>query len=140
MKLTRWTVALYMGLVFLCGGVAGALAYRLYAVSAVRANASPRNPEAFRQKFLADMTVRLKLSSDQVSKMGAILEQTRLRFRAARSTIEPEMQKIREDQRQQISEILSPDQQVEWGKIIEERQRNRENKKREGNPSPPPAR
>ena len=138
MKLTRWTAALYMGLVFLCGGVAGAFAYRLYAVSAVRANVSPRNPEAFRQKFLADMTVRLKLSSDQVSKMSAIMEQTRLRFHAARSTIEPEMQKIREDQRRQISEILFPDQQVEWQKIIEERDRNRENKKRNGVPPAPP--
>lgn len=136
MKLTRLTVALYMGVVFLCGGVAGAFGYRLYTVSEVSANASPHNPEAFRKKFLSDMTARLKLSGDQISKMGAIMDQTRLRFRAARSTIEPEIQKIREEQRRQISEILSADQQVEWQKIVEERERDRENKKRNGFPPP----
>jgi len=140
MKLTRWTVALYMGVVFLCGGVAGAFGYHLYTVSTVSANVSARNPEAFRKRFLADMTVRLKLSGDQVSQMSAIMDQTRLRFRAARNTIEPEMQKIREELRQQISGILSADQQVEWQKIVEERQRNRENKKRNGIPPPLPAR
>ena len=139
MKLTRWTVAFYMGVVFLCGGVAGAFGYHLYTVSAVSANA-PRNPEAFRKKFLADMTTRLRLSGDQVEKMSSIMEQTRVRFHATRNTIEPEMQKIREDLRRQISQILSPDQQVEWQKIVEERERDRENKKRDGVPSPPPGR
>ncbi len=45
MKLTHWTVALYMGAVFLCGGVAGAFGYRLYTVSSVSANMGPRNPD-----------------------------------------------------------------------------------------------
>jgi len=132
MKLTRWTVALYMGVVFLCGGVAGAFAYRLYTVSAVSANASARNPEAFRRRFLAEMKVRLKLSDDQLNKMGVIMEQTRERFRAARSTIEPEIRTIREDQQRRISEILDADQRLEWEKIVEERRRNRENKRRGG--------
>ena len=44
MKLTRWTVALYMALVFVCGGVVGAFAHRLYTVSGVSANAGQRNP------------------------------------------------------------------------------------------------
>jgi uncharacterized membrane protein len=136
MRLTRWMVASYMAVVFVCGGVAGAFGYHLYTVSAVSANAGFRNPEAFRKKFLADMTARLHLSDDQITKMTAILDQTRLRFRAARSTIEPEMEKIREDQRRQISDILSPNQQTEWEKVAEERQRNRENMKRDGMPRP----
>jgi uncharacterized membrane protein len=130
MKLTRWTVALYMGLVFLCGGVAGAFAFRLYTVSAVSANVSRRNPEAFRKRFLAELKVRLNLSEDQMSKMGVIMEETGRRFREARSTIEPDIKKIREEQRQQISEILNPEQRQEWVKIVEERDRERENKRR----------
>ena len=50
MKLTRWTVALYMGLVFVCGGVVGAFGHRLYTVSGVSANVASRNPEEFRKK------------------------------------------------------------------------------------------
>src|SRR5450631_4467112 len=133
MKLTRWTVALYMALVFACGGVVGAFAHRLYTVSGVSANVGQRNPEEFRKRFLTDMKARLQLSEDQAAKLGTIMDETRARFRDAREKFEPEMQKIREDQRQRISELLSPSQQAEWQKIMEERQRRRESKKgREG--------
>jgi hypothetical protein len=57
------------------------------------------------------------------------MDETRARFRQVRDKFEPEMQKIRDDQRQRISELLSPSQQAEWQKIIEERQRRRESKK-----------
>jgi len=129
MKTTRWTVALYMALVFVCGGVVGAFAYRLYTVSGVSANVGPRNPEEFRKRFMADLKSRLQLNDDQAAKLGAILDETRKRVRAARMTIEPDLQKIRDDQRQRISELLSPSQQVEWQKILDERQRKRESKK-----------
>ena len=137
MKPTRRAVALYMALVFLCGGVVGAFAFRLYTVSGVSANAAPRNPEEFRKKFLADLQGRLKLDQDQSSKVAAILDETRKRFKATRDSVEPQMQKIREDQRQKISELLSPSQMVEWQKIVEERRRERETKmKSRGESSP----
>ena len=136
MKPTRWTVALYMALVFVCGGVAGAFAYRLYTVSGVSANVGQRNPEEFRKRFMADLKSRLQLNDDQAAKLGVIMEETRMRVRATRDTIEPELRKIREDQRQRISELLSPSQQAEWQKINEERQRQRESKKSRTQPPP----
>jgi hypothetical protein len=129
MKSTRWTVALYMALVFACGGVVGAFAHRLYTVSGVSANVSQRNPEEFRKRFMADMKARLQLTDDQAAKLSVVMDDTRARFRDVREKFEPEMQKIREDQRQKISELLSPTQQAEWQKIAEERQRRRESKK-----------
>jgi hypothetical protein len=138
MKLTRWTVALYMALVFACGGVVGAFAHRLYTVSGVSANVSQRNPEEFRKRYMAEMTARLQLSDDQAAKLGVIMDETRVRFRDVREKIEPEMQKIREDQRQRISELLSPTQQAEWQKIVEERQRRRGSKKGRDLPPAPP--
>src|ERR1700693_2319802 len=101
MKLTRWTVALYMALVFACGGVVGGFWDRLYTVSGVSANAAQRNPEEFRKKFMTDLKARLQMNDDQAAKLGTIMDQTRMRFRATRDRIEPEMQKIREDQRRQ---------------------------------------
>ena len=136
MRPTRRTVALYMALVFACGGVVGAFAFRLYTVSGVSANVGQRNPEEFRKRFMADLKSRLQLNDDQAAKLGVIMDETRMRVRAARVTIEPELQKIREDQKQRISELLSPDQQAEWQKILDERQRKRESKK---NRSPRPA-
>ena len=135
MKPTRWTIALYMALVFACGGVVGAFAYRLYTVSGVSANVGQRNPEEFRKRFMADLKARLQLSDDQADKLGAIMDETRMRVRATRDTIEPEMRKIRDDQRQRISELLSPSQLVEWQKINEERQRKRDSKKKRDLPA-----
>ena len=132
MKITRWTVAFYMALVFLCGGVVGAFGHRLYTVSAVSANVGQRNPEEYRKKYMADMKDRLKLTDDQAAKLAAIMDDTRMRFRATRDTIEPEMQKIRDDQRQRISEMLSPAQLVEWQKIVDERRRRGRDKKSGG--------
>ncbi len=129
MKPTRWTVALYMALVFVCGGVVGAFAHRLYTVSGVSANVGQRNPEEFRKRFMADLKSRLQLNDDQAAKLGVIMDETRMRVRATRDTIEPELRKIRDDQKQRISELLSPSQQVEWQKIIDERQRQRGSKK-----------
>jgi Spy/CpxP family protein refolding chaperone len=137
-KLTRWTVALYMALVFACGGVVGAFAHRLYTVSGVSANVGQRNPEEFRKRFMADMKARLQLTDEQAAKLSTIMDETRARFRDVREKFEPEMQKIREDQRQRISELLSPSQQAEWQKIMEERQRRRESKKGREGPPPPP--
>jgi hypothetical protein len=138
MKLTKWTIALYMGLVFVCGAVVGAFGHRLYTISGVSANATPRNPEEFRKRFQADLKARLHLDDDQLTKLSAILDDTRRQYRATRATIEPEMRKIREDQQQKINALLSPDQQAEWQKILEERARNRQNKKRGGLPPGPP--
>ena len=134
MKFTRWTVALYMGLMFACGAVVGAFAYRLYTVSDVSANAGQRNPEEFRKRFMAELKNRLNLNDDQAAKVGAIMDRTRQQFRAARLTIEPEIQKIREEQRQKISEILSAGQQAEFQKMMEQRRRARDSKKDSGMP------
>ena len=137
MKFTRWTVALYMALVFACGGVVGAFAYRLYTVSGVSANVGQRNPEEFRKRFMADLKMRLQLTDEQAVKLSVLMDETRSRFRDVREKFEPEMQKIREDQRQKISELLSPSQQAEWQKIMDERQRRRESKKGREGPPPP---
>jgi vacuolar-type H+-ATPase subunit H len=116
----------------------GAVAHRLYTVSGVSANVRQRNPEEFRKRFMAEMKARLNLSDDQAAKLGLVMDQTRQRFRAARDTIEPEMQKIREEQRQKISEILSPVQLAEWQKMMEQRRRSFDRKKAGGDPVPPP--
>jgi|SRR5258708_24468026 hypothetical protein len=137
MKLTRWTVALYMGLVFVCGGVVGAFGHRLYTVSGVSANVASRNPEEFRKKYLADIKARLKLTDAQVTQMSVIMDDTRMRFRETRAIIEPQMKKIREDQQRKFAELFSPEQLAEWQKIAEERERARQNKKRGGPPPPP---
>ena len=136
MRLTRASAILWMAVLLACGAVLGALGHRVYSLSTVSANAAGRrNPEAFRKRFMEEMSTRLKLSADQVQKIEAIMDDTRARFSEARQSINPQMQKIREDQQARIDQLLSTDQKTEWEKMRQERAQQR--KKRGGFPGPP---
>ena len=121
MTLSRWKIALYVGLVFISGAVLGAFLHRLYTVSAVSANA-PRNPEEFRRRYMEEMKSRLKLTPDQVTGLSTILDETRTRVRATRESIEPDIQKIRDEQQAKVHEILRPDQRGEYDQMRKERE------------------
>jgi len=137
-KLSRAAIVLSLALVFVCGAVAGAMGYRLYTVRGVSADARPpRNPEEFRRRMMEDFRRRLTLNDDQLSKLTAIMDDTRRRFTETRATIEPEMHKIREEEQQRIMALLSPDQQVIWAQMQKEREA-RQRKKR-GDFAPPPS-
>ena len=120
MKLTRWTIALYMVLVFASGGVLGAFVHRALSASEVSAN-TPSNPEEYRKRFRAEMRTRLKLTDDQAVKLDKILDETREQFEKTRQTIAPEMARIRQDQQNRIHAILSEEQDVEWDQLHRER-------------------
>lgn len=132
MKLNRAWVAIYVFVIFASGAVLGIYGHRFYEVSSVRADA-PRNPDEFRRQYMAEMKARLKLSADQETKLSAILDETRARFRATRDSIEPQiqatrdgiepdLQRIRDNQQKRIHAILNPEQQAEYDKIRAERE------------------
>lgn len=121
MKLSRWTIALYVGLVFASGVVVGAFGHRFTDVSAVSANAR-RNPEEFRKRFTVEMKSRLSLTTDQMAKLGAILDSTRVEFRTTRDSIEPALANIREEQHRRILALLEPAQRAEYEKMRQERE------------------
>lgn len=123
MKLSRWTIALYVGLVFASGVVVGAFGHRFIDVSAVSANART-NPEEFRKRFNAEVKTRLNLTPDQSKELGTILDSTRREFKATRDSIEPALAKIRDEQHQRILAILQPAQRSEYEKMRQERERD----------------
>jgi excinuclease UvrABC helicase subunit UvrB len=121
MKLSRWTIALYVGLVFASGAVVGAYSHRFFDVTTVSASAS-RSPEEFRKRFHAEMLTRLKLTPDQVSKLDGVLNATQAEFQTTRESIVPALAKIREEQHQRILALLDPGQQAEYEKMRQERE------------------
>jgi Spy/CpxP family protein refolding chaperone len=131
MTLSRWKIALYVGLVFVSGALLGAFSHRLYTVSGVSADA-PRNPEEFRKRYMEEMKSRLKLTADQVTKLSVILDETRARVRSTRESIEPEIRQIRDEQQEKVHQILSADQRPEYDKMRQEREA--EIKRRGGRP------
>jgi len=119
-KLSRLTIALYVGLIFASGVVLGVFGHSLYAVTTVRSNPNPR-PEDVRKKTLAEMQNRMKLTDEQVAKINSIYDETRARVHEVHEKYRPQMDAITKDQRDKVRSILSPDQVGEYEKMLKER-------------------
>lgn len=132
MRLSRLTIALYVGLIFASGAVLGVFGHSLYAVSTVKSNPTP---EALRKKKLAEMQARLKLSDEQFAKINSIYDETRARFHEVRHRMDPEMEKIGKEQREKVRSVLSSDQQTEYEKMLKEQD---EHQKQNGGRGPGP--
>ena len=120
MKLSRTTIALYVGLVFASGLVLGAFGEKLYTASTVAARQRP-NPEEFRKRVITEYESRLKLTPEQVTKLNSIMDETRSRMEETRKSMRPAYQRIHEDQVQKIREMLTAEQQAEYEKMRKER-------------------
>jgi len=132
-KLSRLTIALYVGLIFSCGVVLGVFGHSLYAVTTVRSN----TPEDVRKKNIAEMQSRMKLSADQVSKINSIMDETRARFHEVRERYRPDLDALQKDQRAKIRSLLAPAQLVEYEKLLKEHEeREREQKQAGHGPGP----
>jgi hypothetical protein len=129
-KLSRMTIALYVGLIFASGVVLGVFGHSLYAVTTVRSNS-----EDLRKKTLAEMQTRMKLSDEQVSKINSIMDETRARFHEVRERYKPQMDALQKDQREKVRSVLSPAQLSEYEKMLKERE---EHQKQNGGRGPGP--
>jgi Spy/CpxP family protein refolding chaperone len=120
-KLSRLTIALYVGLIFASGVVLGVFGHSLYAVTTVK-SFRPPTPEEVRKKKLAEMQTRMKLSDDQVSKINSIYDETRAKFHEVRERYRPEMDALENVQRDKVRSVLSPEQRAEYEKMLKERE------------------
>jgi len=140
MKLSRLTIALYMGIVFVSGGVLGWFGQKTYTESTVAPKQVSKDPREFTKRLLAEYQRRLQLTPDQVTKLTLILDDTRaqsnVNFQAqlkeAREKSEPEFQRIRQAQIERVREMLNPQQKVEYEQMRKEREEKRQQEKKDG--------
>jgi len=127
-KLSRWTIALYVGLVFASGVVLGVFGHSLYSVTSVssKTTAPQPKPEDVRKKWVGEMQTRLKLTDEQFSKVNSIYDETRARFHEVRHRMDPEMEKIGKEQREKVKSVLTPEQQTEYEKMLKEREQQKQ--------------
>ena len=130
MRKSNAVLAFYFVLVFLCGGVVGALAFRLYSAHTVIAKGGHRSPEEYRKRYVDEMKKRLKLDDGQLQKLNTVLDQTGEKYRASREKQKPEMDAIQSEQTRQIDEFLNEDQKKEYGKMREEREKRMQQTRR----------
>ena len=141
MKLSRTTIALYVGLVFACGGVVGFFANRLYTAATVTANATsgkaPPTPAEVRKHIVDDLQSRLKLTPDQMQKLNIILDESQAQVIAVHAQMDPQLDAVRQNQITRMKLMLSPDQQSEYDKWRQERiDRRKQDQQRRGSGRP----
>ena len=124
MNFSRKSIALYVGLVFLSGGVLGVFGERLYTVTTVtKAKNAKLTPEEFRHGYIGFMQKRLSLTEPQVTKLGLIFDETRARMNEIHERAIPEQQEIQKAQTEKIREMLTPAQQSEFEVVRKEREK-----------------
>jgi len=69
------------------------------------------------------MRSRLSLRDDQVQKLTLIMDTTSRKFFEAKKRSDAEMRSLHENQVAQIRAMLDPPQQVEYQKMLEEREK-----------------
>jgi hypothetical protein len=122
-KLSRAAIAAYVCLVFASGGVLGVFGTRLYLAQNTVHRTRP-NPEEQRKRYIAEFESRLKLSPQQVLQLNNIMDETKAGVDEIRRKQHPEYQKIHEEQSKKMHNMLTPDQQVEFDKMMKEREQN----------------
>jgi hypothetical protein len=107
----RWNlpIAAYLFLVFVSGGVVGALGYRMYSPPSARSEQHV-SPEVWRRQYLDELRTRVNLTPDQVQKTNAIMDETDASFNQARNQHHQEIEKIKENHRAKLRAILTADQ------------------------------
>lgn len=109
----RWNIpiAVYLLLVFVSGGVVGALAYRVYSPPAAKSSAAPKlSPEEWRRQHMEEIRIRVGLTPDQMQKLNVVYDDTGNRFREAREKQNQVVKQIREDHVSKVRALLTPEQ------------------------------
>lgn len=121
MKSGQGKIVLYVGVIFLSGVILGVFGYRLYTASRVDAKVA-QSTGSFRARYMAEMQLRLNLSDTQFSKLNGIMDETRDRMQDFNhKVVNPEMQRIRDEQIDKIRDMLQPEQKMEYEKLRKER-------------------
>lgn len=72
------------------------------------------NSQPTRNEIVGDLTRDLQLTQDQQKQLGSIVDDTRAQWRTLYTTIEPQHEQIRQQSRDRIRAILTPDQKPKF--------------------------
>jgi Spy/CpxP family protein refolding chaperone len=130
-----------IALVFVLGVALGAVGHSVADRRVL--GARPQTQPAFLQprpnppRAVARLTTELKLTSDQQKQIGDILADMQHRYDTVHDQMNPEFVQIREQGREQISQVLTPDQRPKFQDFL--RHVDEERRRRAGGSNPNPA-
>ena len=124
MRRSNFFIAFYLVLIFVSGVVVGAFATHLYTANTVSAKAPPpkMTPEEFRREYTTEMQTHLNMTSDQMTKLNVILDQTGSKVHDERERHNAAMKAIHEEQVGKTRAILTDAQLPDYEKLRHERE------------------
>jgi len=131
MRRSNLTTLLYLGLVFVSGAVVGGFADHLL-TPVIAAPKVQKSRAEMRNQYLQEMRSRLNLNESQITALQQIMDTTGQRFEAWHKSVDVEHRQIENEHRQKVVAILNDNQKAEYAKMIEERERHRQEQAKKG--------
>ncbi len=123
MPRSRFSIALYLILVFASGILVGVVSHRLYATSSASANNSQPSLGEFRRRYLEGMRTQVGANEEQLRSVAAILEDTKRRLDELAAQEKPLHDQIRMEHVEQIRGLLNDQQKLAYDNWRAERAR-----------------
>ena len=130
----RRTALIYLALVFIAGALLGAAAHRFYDVQGASAafDSSAPSPRGYRERLIMELTRDLSLRPGQIEKVHVILDDIGHRYHEVREVIKPEIEVLRAERTERIMALLDTQQRATYQQIRDQRERQKEQRKKEG--------
>jgi len=141
MPKSKLSAFLSLLLVFLSGGVVGALSYRLYAAKTVSAIPRRPDPEEVRRRITADLKNKVHIDDQQAAGLNKLMDETKDAWQQMRHKMDEEGRAIHEQQWQKFRAALRADQQPlfdQWKADRDAEMRRRHEQEHKGGPGGPP--
>ena len=107
-------------LIFLLGAASGSLTTYTYFCPAANGHHDGKSRDR-EGAIIKQLTERLNLDSQQQASIGVIIGETHEKIRQVKQKMHPEIEALLNDSQHKISQLLRPDQQEKFNKIVEER-------------------
>jgi hypothetical protein len=124
----KYSAALYVILVFASGILVGVVSHRLYVTTTVSATAkqpdsAPQTLAEVRKKYLDDMRAKVGVDERQLASVNQVLDETKRKFDDLKRKEKPLHDAIQQEQIDEISALLTPQQKVAYDDWRAERAR-----------------
>ena len=128
MKREQWTGVALAALLFFGGVAVGALANRYYTMTEVSAKTSETN----RHRYVTEMESKLNLTKSQVSRLEAIMDDTKDKYKAVRDSYRPAILRVKNEHIALVKAMLTAQQVPVYEQLLKDReQRAREQEERD---------
>jgi predicted secreted Zn-dependent protease len=124
MPRSRFSIALYLVLVFASGTLVGIVSHRLYATNTASAStAAPANMSEFRKRYLNGMRTRVGANEQQIQEITNSLNETERKFDELAAQEKPLHDKIQQEHVERVQAILNDKQRQAYDDWRAERAR-----------------